>query len=211
MPVLSPADLFLGQGMHVFKDVCNSMPRTSHVLEFYRHVLTRWHDDAFWRDLRSLTAGDRRASIGLGVVTCLLTSVMGDFAPDALTSWTVNELPGPIRLWVETYGRRVVFGKSPGSKLYLLLQSELESAGIVQRRSIKAALLPSRLPPAIIRPVPNETLSFRFSRYRLQGWFICSRLRFHLVEGLRYAWEAYRWRRRLKHASLRIAASRASR
>jgi hypothetical protein len=35
----------------------------------------------------------------------------------------------------------------------------------------------------------------RLSRYRLQLRFIRFRLRFHIVEGLRYAWESRRWRR----------------
>jgi hypothetical protein len=39
MPVLSPADLFLGQGMHVFKHICSESSRIAHLLEFRRHVI----------------------------------------------------------------------------------------------------------------------------------------------------------------------------
>jgi hypothetical protein len=195
MPVLSPVDLFLGQGLHAFKGVCSAFLRIAHLLEFRRHVLARYDDDAFWRELRAAAGEDRRASWGIGVVTYLITSVMGQFAPEALTSWTVATLPSSVRLWVDVYGRRVVFGRHPGTKRYLLLQQELESAGILPKRSAKRALLPLRLPPVVIRGLPDEKLPTRISRYRLQLRVILSRLRFHVVEGLRYALESRQWRR----------------
>jgi Uncharacterised nucleotidyltransferase len=197
MPVLSPIDLFLGQGLHAYKHVCSEFSRIAHLLEFRRHVLARRDDQTFWSELRSTAEGNPRASLGLGVVTLLITHVMGDFAPEALTDWTVECLPRPARLWVERYGRRTVFGSIPGSKLYLLLQKELETAGVPAKRSLRQILLPVRLPPPVIRAFPNETLAVRLSRYRMQLNFILLRLRFHIVEGLRYAWESHRWQRRI--------------
>jgi Uncharacterised nucleotidyltransferase len=193
MPVLSPVDLFLGQAMHVFKDVSSAFFRTAHLLEFYRHVVSRRDDNAFWHELRLRVGNDRRTCLGLGVVTYLMTSIMGNFAPEALTAWTVQALPPAVRLWVELYGRRTTFGKHPGTKLYLLLQKELEKAGVAGKRRVSNSLLPFRLPPIVIRGSSDETLSNRIARYRVQGRFIASRLRFHIVEGLRYAVESYRW------------------
>ena len=193
MPVLSPVDLFLGQAMHVFKDVSSAFIRAAHLLEFYRHVLSRRDDNVFWHELRLRVGNDRRTCLGLGVVTYLMTSIMGNFAPEALTAWTVQELPPAVRLWVELYGRRTTFGKHPGTKLYLLLQKELERAGVAGKRPVSNSLLPFRLPPIVIRGSSDETLSIRIARYRVQGRFIASRLRFHIVEGLRYAVESYRW------------------
>ena len=198
MPVLSPVDLFLGQGLHVYKHVYSEFSRPAHLVEFRRHVLIRHDDDTFWNQLQLTAEQNPRASLGLGVVTLLITQAMGDFAPEALTNWTVRRLPRPVRLWVETYGRHAVFGSFPGSKLYLLLQRELKSAGAPGRRSIRRALLPLRLPPAIILPSTNETLSLRTRRYRMQLHFILLRLRFHIVEGLRYTWESYRWRQQVR-------------
>jgi hypothetical protein len=197
MPVLSPVDLFLGQGLHVYKHVCSEFSRAAHLLEFRRHVLARRNDNAFWSDLQSTANENPRASLGLGVVTLLLTRVMGDFAPEALTNWTVRRLPVSARLWVEVYGDRAVVGRFPGSKLYLLLQRELEAAGVPAKRSLRQALLPSRLPPPVIRAFPNEKLSVRLGRYRMQIHFVLSRLRFHILEGIRYRWESRRWRRLL--------------
>jgi hypothetical protein len=202
MPVLSPVDLFLGQGLHVYKDICSEFSRVAHLLEFRRHILARYEDDLFWRELQSFAEGNPKAYLGLGVVVLLITHVMGDFAPQALTSWTVGRLPVSVRLWVDRYGRRAVFKKVPGNKLYLLLQKELEASGVPPRRSIKKSLFPSRLPPVIVRASVDETLSRRIARYRQQLRFILSRLQFHVVEGLRYAWESYRWRRQINRTAL---------
>jgi hypothetical protein len=198
MPVLSPVDLFLGQGLHVYKHVCSEFSRAAHLLEFRRHVLARRNDNNFWSDLQSTANENPRASLGLGVVTLLVTRVMGDFAPEALTNWTVRRLPASARLWVEIYGSRAVVGNFPGSKLYLLLQRELEAAGVPAKRSLRQSLLPSRLPPPVIRAFPNERFSARLGRYRTQIQFVLFRLHFHIREGVRYRWELRRWRHLLR-------------
>ena len=200
MPVLSPVDLFLGQGLHAYKHICSEFSRTAHLLEFRRHVLIRRDDDAFWDELQSTAEENPRACLRLGMVTLLITHVMGDFAPEAFTNWTVDRLPQSAKLWVKLYGRRAVFENFPGNKLYLLLQRELESAGVPSKRSLRQALLPSRLPPVVIRASVDETLPVRIRRYRMQIHFVFSRLRFHIVEGLRYTWESHRWRRHMNRA-----------
>lgn len=195
MPVLSPVDLLLGQGLHALKHVCSEFSRASNLLEFRRHVIARSNDAVFWRALRASAEDNPRASLGLGVVILLITHEMGDFAPEALTEWTVRSLPESVRLWVRMYGARAVFGSFPGTKLYLLLQKELAAEGVPAKRPLLRILLPSRLPPPIIRASSGETLTVRLARYRMQFVFILLRLRFHLVEGLRYAWESHRWHR----------------
>jgi hypothetical protein len=115
MPVLSPVDLFLGQGMHAFKHICSEFSRTAHLLEFRRHVIARHDDLAFWGELRVRANESPRAAIALGVITLLITQVMGEFAPASFTGWTVDQLPPCARLWVQLYGTRVVFASFPGS------------------------------------------------------------------------------------------------
>lgn len=194
MPVLSPVDLLLGQGLHAFKHICGEFSRAAHLLEFRRHVIARRDDSAFWRELQFAAKDNPRASVGLGVVTLLITHIIGDFAPEALTNWTVDALSGPVRLWVETYGHRIVFASYPGSKLYLLLQQELEFSGIQGKRPIRDSLLPFRLPPPVIRAFPKEVLPVRIRRYYMQLELILDRLRFHVVEGIRFKLESRRWR-----------------
>lgn len=201
MPVLSPVDLFLGQGLHAYKHICSEFSRAAHLLEFRRHVLFRGCDESFWNDLQARAAENPRSSVALGVITLLITEVMGKFAPEALTSWTVSRLPRPARLWVNMYGHRAVLESFPGSKLYLLLQQELENSGLTPKRSVRQSLIPSRLPPPVIRASPNELLSSQLRRYRMQINLFAGRLRFHLVEGIRFVWELNRWRRHLNQVA----------
>jgi hypothetical protein len=194
VPVLSPADLFLGQGMHCFKHICSEFSRTAHLLEFRRHVLARYSDAAFWSEVQHRAAGNPRAPFALGVVTLLIARLMGVFAPDALTSWTVDKLAPRVRLWVELYGRRAVLASFPGNKLYLLLQRELAGSGVPAKRSLRQALLPLSLPPLIVHAQENETVGMRARRYWAQLRFVLFRLKFHAVQGLGYIRESVRWR-----------------
>lgn len=204
MPTLSPVDFFLRQGLHAYKDVCSQFFRLSLLIEFYRHVLFRRDDDDFWKALHQEAHGDPQAALGLGVVILLITQVMGEFAPEALTHWTVERLPRPAYLWVVTYGRRIVLGSFPGSKLYRLLKREL-AAGV------PPAEHPLRYSPGSSGPLspamldyPLETFTtrlirfVRLMRYRMQLDLIPSRLRFYGMEDLRLTWEARRWRRMMK-------------
>jgi hypothetical protein len=169
-------------------------------LEFRRHVLFRSRDEGFWIELQSMAAGNLRARHALGVVTLLISETMGAFAQDALTRWTVTSLPRAAQLWIEMYGHRAVLGSFPGSKLYLLLQREIGEAAPPTQRSMQRQLIPLRLPPPVIRASADEGIAVRLGRYRMQLQLILIRLRFHLTEGLRLAWELPRWRRSLNQA-----------
>lgn len=200
MPVLSPVDLLMGQGLHAYKHIRSEFSRTSHLLEFRRHVMSRCGEDAFWSEVEARVEKNVEAAVGLGVVILLITHVLGDFAPEALRRCTVERLPKTARLWVNLHGARIVFGDTPGSKLYLLLERGLEAEGLKQQRRLREALLPSRWPPPVVRGHAGETLRGRAARYRLQVAFVISRARFHVVEGLRYGRESYRWRRYMNRA-----------
>jgi Uncharacterised nucleotidyltransferase len=195
MPVLSPADLFLGQGLHVFKDLCSPFMRAAHVLEFYRHLCTRSNDRLFWSDVRALAISDSRSTAGVGVVLLLMHSVLGFEIPEEVSAWTTCRIPVGVRRWLGKYGRRAVYGAPPGTKLYLLLQRELETEGIPFHRTVKSALLPGRIPAPIFPAKSDETLAIRVRRYALQARYVLMRARFHLVEGVRFVWESSRWKR----------------
>ena len=194
MPVLSPVDYFLGQGLHVYQHVCCEFLRAAHLIEFRRHVIARYGDHAFWNKLKQQVAGDSATCVRLGMVTLLISRVMGRFAPEALTSWTVDHLPATASLWVNIYGFRTALASFPGSKLYLLLQEEMKPMGLAVKRSRMKALLPYRSPSSIMHPVTGETVSVRMKRYRKQIHFLFFRLRFHALEGIRYLRESILWR-----------------
>lgn len=201
MPVLSPIDLFVGQGLHVYQHVCCEFLRTAHLLEFYRHIMARRNDDVFWSRLQEELADDPETCVRLGMVILLISRVMGPFAPEALTCWTVDRLSGTARLWADMYAHRTALASFPGSKLYLLLQEEMKPAGLASKRSRMQALLPHRLPPVITRPVVGETFSARMKRYRGQLHFFCFRLRFHILEGALYLRESILWRQHANRVS----------
>jgi Uncharacterised nucleotidyltransferase len=194
MTVLSPVDLFLGQGIHLYKHVCGEFARVAHMIEFRRHVIARHGDKNFWCSVREQAVKEPQTSLRLGVVILLISRVMGNFAPEALTHWTVGQVPAGVVRWVELYGRRTVLASFPGSKLYLLLQKELEAAGVVGKRSVRQSLIPRRLPPLIAHGAAGETVAARLTRYRRQISFVLFRFRFHVVEGIRFFREAFRWR-----------------
>ena len=198
MPVLSPGDLFLRQGLHAYKHVSHEFTRAAHLVEFRRHVLFRAGDDAFWRELHRSAKDDEYASIGLGVVALLISRLMGDFAPDALKSWTVDRLPARCRLWVELYANHVFLGNAPGSKLYLLLQDRTPHSGTPASRPLWQYLVPLTVPSPAVRARRDDSLATQFARFRMLVASTLIRLRFHVVEGLRFLWESRRWRRHLE-------------
>ena len=201
MPVLPPVDLFLGVALHFHKHVCSAAFRCAHMIEFRKLVLSHRNDIAFWNCVRARAEDNTRQRLALGIVTLLATHAIGDFAPDALTSWTVDRLPPAIRVWVETHGLRCALASFPGNKLYLLLQRELEAEGIVPRTTLQRALLPSRLPPRLACTSPNAPLVLRVQHAWKQLLYIFLRLQFHVFGGLRYAWEAHRWQRQFHQIS----------
>jgi hypothetical protein len=123
---------------------------------------------------------------------------MGKFAPETLTSWTVDRPPRDAELWIELYGHRAVLGNFPGSKLYLLLQSAIQAAGGRAGRQVQGSLVPLSLSPPVLCALPNEPVSSRFRRYRMQSGIIFGRLRFHVVKGLRFVYEPRRGRQHPK-------------
>jgi len=197
MPVLGQVDLFLGQALHVFKHLRGEFTRASLLLELRRHILTHHKSETFWSELRSRAALERRSAIGLATALYLTEHLMGATVPDPVRQWSADILPEPIRNWVRRYGARVVLGNPPGTKLFLIMQHELERHGIGTevKRSARNVLLPAQLPRMVIRAHPNEKHSIRIRRYAMQFGVVLGRLRFHILEGLRYLIEARRWRR----------------
>jgi hypothetical protein len=182
-PVLAPLDLFLGQGLHLFKHICLPYWRAAHMIEFRRHVIARYDDPAFWNGLEEHVAGHAQTCIRLGVAILVITRVMGPFAPEALMRWTADQVPPRAKLWVDLYARRTA-----------LAEKELESSGVPPKRSPSLVLVPRRLPPFIVHAVAGETLAGRLNRYHRQFGYLVFRLRFHILEGIRYFCESILWR-----------------
>ena len=125
LPALSAPDIFVQQAAHLFKHMCSEHTRAFWVLEFWRHVIARRNDVAFWRSVRLIAASEPQAEIAIGAATLLASLIFGPFAPAELTSWSMDRLPPGICLWIQLYGRHILLSDSPRSKLYLLLREQL--------------------------------------------------------------------------------------
>lgn len=197
LPVLSPADLFLNQAHHLFKHVCSAFTRISWLLEYRRHVIKRHDDTPFWETVQLHSSNCNEVALAIGVVTLITSEIFGDFAPPILRRSTVDQLPVPVQLWIKTYCHRAMLADFPGTKLYLLLQRELDSARGNENPQLRKHLLPLRSPSMISHGQIGEKLVPKLNRYRVQFRFILFRLRFHIVEGIRYALELPRWHWRM--------------
>ena len=202
MPVLSAVDSFLGQGIHAFKHIREGSVRTAHLLEFRRGVVNRSAGDRyapFWQKLRLMADERPQAPLALGMVTYLLFRTSAECAPNELTGWTTDALPAAARHWIDLYGQRIVLAGFPGNKLYRLLDRELNPVNepSLARGLLRTGLPQLRLPPRIEHALPGETPAARMRRARRQLSFILFRLRFHVLEGLRLAWESRRWSRQM--------------
>jgi hypothetical protein len=195
MPTLSPADQLLNQALHLFGHLRGEYTRLSWGLEFARHIHAYRDDHELWQEVRALADGVPQAAIALGLTISVVEDLFGPTAPPALRHWTVDTLPAPIALWGKLYGRKALLERFPGSKLYLLLEDALAYDQPVQRTPRRRKLLPGRLPMMITHGDAGESIATRLTRYNAQRRHLIFRLRFHLVEGLRYTLEAPRWQR----------------
>jgi hypothetical protein len=196
-PTLSASDQFVGQALHLFSHLRGSCTRLSWLLEYKRYVSARYEDQPFWEEVRRRSDTHRQAFLAIGLATELSTQLFGGRAPAQLNEWTLDRLPVPIRLWADCYGRKAVLAGFPGTKLYLLLEDELARNDNSWQKKRLRKLLPLHRVPRISCSSPNESWWKGLRREFYQARFIFFRLRFHIVEGLRFATEARRWRRYL--------------
>ncbi len=193
-PVLSPADQFNAQALHILRHLCSASTRPAWLLEYRRHVMAHYDEGQFWDEVRNSAVTHPDAPVAIGLATLLSTRLFGGRAPAQLNKWTLDRLPDGARLWVDLYGRKAVLADAPGTKLHLLLEDELAPSGHSWRNK-RRSLLPLRCQTRIVRATPNESLPMRLRRNYYQARFILFRFRFHLVEGLHYGIEAWRWKR----------------
>jgi hypothetical protein len=199
-PVLSEADMFMAQTLHLFKHVKSEWTRLSWLLEFRAFVAARREDFSFWRQVQAFSANVPQGTLGVGVVTWLCAELFGDFAPLELTEWSVAELPRPVRLWLERYGRTALLTQFPGTKLYLLLRGELLGDRRSRSDVTRGKLFPLHRAPKVAY-VTRGSIGSKLGALVDQFRFALFRLRFHIAQSSRYLIEAQRWNRILNGSS----------
>ncbi len=202
-PALCDVDQFMAQACHLFRHVKSEWTRISWLLEFKTFVAARRNDTRFWDKTQAHATTVDDGGLAVGIATWLATEAFGEFAPRALTEWSVDAIPPAVRLWLEQYDSRIMLSDFPGSKLYLLLNGELDRCAGQQGQATLRKLLPLHCPPRVTGPSPRG-IGHKIRAAVAQAKYVLFRLRFHMVEGSRYVIEARRWKR-IVRASVRDA------
>jgi hypothetical protein len=190
-PALAPEDMFLCQVSHIFRHLRSEWTRVSWLLEL-RHFVTEHFEDAeLWSNLRERSERQPGTALAIGVALSTAEKAFGDFAPHEFRALTSGTLPATVALWIDQYCGDVLLARFPGSKLYLILERELDSSREMSR-TIRRRLLPMRGPARVT--TAHMSLGTRFKAHRFQLWYFLFRLRFHLAQTPRYLFEAWRWK-----------------
>jgi len=191
---LSPADILMQQAMHLLKHLCSDHSRLSWVLEFSRHVESRRFDRSFWNKVESLAAEEMNGALALSVASWLTSEFFNKEALQLPMQSRAETMPPRVLRWLSLYTRSLLLSDSTGNKLYLLLLNEVPRKAEPLKKT-HLILFPHCLPARLTRPHPGERLAERLKRYVIEADYFIRRMRFHVVEGIRYWIEASRWRR----------------
>ena len=206
-PALAPPDQLIAQALHLFGHIRSETTRPAWLLEFRRHVIARRDDCAFWSTVRQLADDRKHAAMALGTSVLVASQLFGRFAPLEFEKWAAESVTPAVRLWVQRYGVDAVLADFPGTKLFLLLEEELERSEARPATAVRTRLLPMHAGRVIFAPRKNETGAERMDRMFAQLRFVLFRARFHVVEALHYLIERPSWRRALLQNKINSAAS----
>jgi len=182
------------QALHLLKHLCSDRSRLSWVLEFHRHVEARRLDRQFWSQIENLANEEMNGDFALSVAFWLAAEFFGESTMKLPRQWSAETIPPRVRLWLGLYARNLLVSDSIGNKLYLLLRNEIPcKAGPLKKTHL--ILFPRCLPTRITQPRSGERFAERLMRYVVEAEFFFRRMKFHVVEGIRYGIEASRWRR----------------
>ena len=191
-PALCRDDMFLSQTWHLFRHLRSEWVRVSWLLEFRHFVRLYSGDSAVWSAIQTRVASARDEQVAVGMVLHFAEAVLGSFAPDELTRWSLPPVPPHAALWAERYANRIALTDFPGSKLYLLLEQTILTGA--PATDVRRRLFPTRVPAAVV-VAPTNGITKRAQALLSRAAYFCFRLKFHLVSTSQYFWERWLWRR----------------
>ena len=198
LPILADGDRFIALAHHVFKHLKSEWTRASWLLEYANFVNFNEENDALWAEVRRCASESEETKLAIGVATRVSEQIFSiRRMPDTL-AWTIQQLPQTVSLWLDRYGKRVVFATFPGTKIYLLLHQAIVRDGIMGSREAKRPF-PLHRPARITVRNQNTSLLADLPKELEECRFFLFRLYFHLAQGCCYMIEATRWRREVAH------------
>jgi hypothetical protein len=194
LPVLSECDRFIALAHHLFKHLKDEWTRASWILEYVNFVNSNEQNEALWLEVRQCASENEKIKLALGVAT-RVSQQNFDIRrmPDAL-AWTIRQLPQTVNLWLDRYGKKIVFARFPGTKIYLLLHRAMALDGIVGSQETKR-LFPLHRPARITVRKQSKNLLASLCKVLVECQYVLFRLYFHLAQGCYYIVEAPRWKR----------------
>ena len=193
-PTLSPQDQIIAQALHLLSHLRNASTRPAWLLEFQRHASFYKDDVLFWSEVRELARVHPLIPVALGVSVISTRELFGSFKPASIADWAEHAVPPGVRLWLQRFGRRAIMADFPGTKLYLLLNRELNLGPGQTSHNASSGLLPALRVPRLFDSRPPENFHDRVRAQWMQLRYVLFRLRFHAVESIRALWAATTWK-----------------
>jgi hypothetical protein len=194
LPILSDCDRFITLAHHLFKHLKSEWTRASWILEYANFVNFNEENDALWTEVRRCASESEETKLAIGVATWISQQIFNiRRMPDAL-AWTLRQLPQTVSLWLNRYGKKVIFATFPGTKIHLLLHRAIARDGIVGFRETKRPF-PLHRPARITVKNQGTSLLVNLRKVFEECRFFLFRLYFHLEQGCYYMVEAARWKR----------------
>lgn len=204
LPALSAVDQLVAQAVHLFGHICSPHTRLAWLLEHRWNIETHAADSDFWNRVSDQIRSDDSSALAVGVSALLVADLFNASLPARIEEIAATRVPEGVALWLRRYGRRAVLADFPGTKLNLMLREQICQNRIGWHDEKRKTLVPSRRPLRIVHfdDEAGAMDRLRGELYQLRYEFF--RLRFHVVEGFRYAGESVRWGRYLKRHKARV-------
>lgn len=194
-PVLAPEDAFVAHAAHAGKHALCGWVRLAWLLELETFARRHADDVAFWQCVeRRLDASSLiSAALALALAGCMWPRPL----PGVL-SRVAEILPRNLVRWLDQNGRSFALTDFPGTKFHLFLHRELLD-GSTFRDFERSSLYPVKIPKvsdAIAKAaIAKAPVAQRIHAAGTRARFVLRRLRFHLVENVRYLLMKHRWKR----------------
>lgn len=202
-PALNDEDGFLLQVLHACHHLFTHWIRMSSLLEIAYFLERRADDQGLWSRFEQKVGPDATLREFVVIVVEMAMKLFCCCVPDLVLGWSKG-VRAEVRLWLDQYSRQWIFADIPvhrlrlfpDSKLVLFLQQQYrvgQGCDPLQTETSNPSWRPSRMLSAL-RARPALLLD--------RSWWtkqaLIRRTTFHLMAGLRYAYEIPRWHWRLR-------------